>query len=307
MKKLLILGAGYIGSEIIARFCNQFNITCISHAKSFDDLNQKYPDVRYIMSDIHDKELIAKHSFDAEIVVYAIDAGSVVSCIENPEKYRQINVDDFSTICDVIKDRKANFLLFSSSFVYPDVSNATENTKLTPETLYGKLRVAQENLVPETSTNYTILRLSNIYGYGKFSKVGRLGAIEKFIEGVFLNQKIFLHGNGTQKVDYLHMDDLMRALKILMPSTKKYQTYNIASGKSQSIFEVAKIIEKIALDKFKIKIDIIKLDEHITMPNSPNMSINKICAETSWRPKKSLVDNIENMMMSFYSKHKGNV
>ena len=62
MKKLLILGSGYIGSDIIYSLSNKCEITCIDHGKNFQILHEKCPYVNFIKGDISDNDLIKKYA-----------------------------------------------------------------------------------------------------------------------------------------------------------------------------------------------------------------------------------------------------
>ena len=232
---ILIVGLGSIGSEIASTFYSSSHITCIDHGKHFESIKKILPKINYVKGDIHDSSLIENLSDPPDIVFYCIDTGSVVSCMNNPDKYEKINVSLFHIFLDnLYKKFNPHFFLLSSTFVYPDVDKISEKTKPFPETLYGKLRLKQEKILQEYASNYTILRLSNIFGYGNFYNIGNPGAIEKFIDCVFSLKNITVHGNGKQLVDYLHKSDLMNLLKILVQITPK-TIYNVSSGNSKSI------------------------------------------------------------------------
>ena len=273
--KILIVGLGSIGSEIAFTFYPSASITCIDHGKHFETIKKILPKINYVKGDIHDPSLIYNLSDEPDIVFYCIDTGSVVSCMENPDKYEKINTSLFQHFLEnLYKKFNPHFFLLSSSFVYPDIENITEQTKPSPETLYGKLRLKQEEILQDYSSEYTILRLSNIFGYGNFSDIGSQGAIEKFIDCIFSHKNISLHGNGKQQVDYLHKSELMNLLKILVQTNPKI-IYNISSGKSKSITDIAKIISKIGLEKFNQKSEVSIISSK-QLPNSPKIFPTKI-------------------------------
>lgn len=301
MKKILIAGTGSIGSEIAYLFSNEYEIICIDHGKYFQKIKEKLPKVKLVKGDIYDENLM-KSFHDVDIIFYCIDTGGVVSCMNDFIKYHDINITKFKKFINSFTNSNSHFYLFSSCYVYPDVPNITENTLLNPETQYGVLRANQEKILVESGIKYTILRLSNIFGYGNFFHVGNFGAIEKFIDLIFNGKEISLHGNGEQIIDYLSKDDLMHLIKILV-NYQQNKIYNISSGQSRSILEIAKIMKNIALEKYKIYIEIIKLDENIKLPNSPYIQPNKAMQETSWKPSSNLEHAIKKMM-AMYLEHK---
>jgi nucleoside-diphosphate-sugar epimerase len=298
---ILIVGLGSIGSEIAYTFYSSSHITCIDHGKHFESIKKILPKINYVKGDIHDPSLIENLSDSPDIVFYCIDTGSVVSCMNDPNKYEKINVSLFHIFLDnLYKKFNPHFFLLSSTFVYPDVDKISEKTKPSPETLYGKLRLKQEKILQEYASNYTILRLSNIFGYGYFYNIGNPGAIEKFIDCVFSLKNISVHGNGKQLVDYLHKPDLMNLLKILVQTTPK-TIYNVSSGNSKSIIDVAKTISKIGLKKFDQKIET-SVMSNTKLPNSPKTIPNKIMNDYNWSPDLDLESIILKMMKIYHQK-----
>ena len=298
---ILIVGLGSIGSEIAYTFYPSAHITCIDHGKHFESIKKILPKINYVKGDIHDPSLIENLSDPPDIVFYCIDTGSVVSCMNDPDKYEKINVSLFHIFLDnLYKKFNPHFFLLSSTFVYPDVDKISEKTKPSPETLYGKLRLKQEKILQEYASNYTILRLSNIFGYGNFYNIGNPGAIEKFIDCVFSLKNISVYGNGKQLVDYLHKPDLMNLLKILVQTTPK-TIYNVSSGNSKSIIDIAKIISKVGLEKFNQKIET-SIMSNTKLPNSPKIIPNKIIKDYNWSPTLDLESIILKMMKIYHQK-----
>ena len=256
MKKILILGTGSVGSEIAYSFYDKNEIICVDHGKNFSKTRNLLPNAILIKNDIHNVGLFKKEIKDSEIIFYSVDTGTIQSCLNYPEKYKEINTVLFRKLLKSISRLNSHFFLLSSNFVYSDIANVTEITKPNPETLYGKLRLAQENILKSSSFTYTILRLSNIFGYGKFFNLGNMSAVEKFIDCAFMGKKIVLHGNGNQKVDYLCKTDLMDLLRILIRKLSENRIYNVCSGITKPISEIAESIKIIALEKFKKKVEI---------------------------------------------------
>ena len=299
MMKVLIAGTGSIGSEIAYAFHNKSDIICIDHGKNFEILRKELPKIRYVKGDIHDKKLIQIESKDADIIFYCIDTGSVVSSLNSSEKYKKTNIDNFNKFLKSIADlNSSHFFLFSSSYVYPDTKKITEKTKPHPETLYGKLRLMQEEILKDFTSNYTILRLSNIFGYGHFFNIGNAGAIEKFIDCIFTGQKIMLHGDGSQTVDYLYKTDLINLLKILIKN-KPGKIYNVSTGISNSIYHMAKLVNRIAFQEYGKSTEIVKITVNKKLPNSPKISPIKIIKETSCSPSLNIEMHVKRMIKQY--------
>ena len=174
--------------EIASAFYSKFEITCIDHGRYFGAIKQKFPELNLIKSDIHEKGLIKKLAKDSDIIYYLESTGSVAGCINDPTKFYEINTTQFSNLVKELNGFDIHFFHLSSVFVYPD-NNCTERTIPRPETLYGKLRLKQEQILEMNNIKSTILRVSNVFGYGSLIKVGNPGTVEKFIENTEIDKE----------------------------------------------------------------------------------------------------------------------
>ena len=304
MEKILILGTGSVGSEIACFFYNKYKITCIDHGKNFNVMKKQLPNIKFVKSDINDFELIKTESVDCKMIFYCIDTGGVIGCMKYPEKYYDVNITNFNELLNSLKVKKPHFFLLSSIFVYPDIPNVTEKTRPNPLTLYGKLRMQQEQILMNQKCGFTILRLSNIFGYGHFVDVGNMGAIEKFINSVFTGNKIILDGDGEQRVDYVYKEDLMILLEKLTSDLTLKRVYNVSTGLVKPISEVAHIIKDIAIKKFGKNVEVIISDKNSKSPNLPKASPHKVMKEFSWKPLTDFYSQITHMMETCNLQHK---
>jgi UDP-glucose 4-epimerase len=83
----------------------------------------------------------------------------------------------------------------------------------------------------------TILRLFNVYGSGQ--SIQYAGVITKFKEKINQNLPLIIYGDGSVLRDFIHVDDVVTAI-ILAMDLDESATYNIASGISISIIDLAK-------------------------------------------------------------------
>jgi len=296
LKKILIAGLGSIGIEIASAFYSKFEITCIDHGRYFDAIKQKFPELNLIKSDIHEKGLIKKLAKDSDIIYYLESTGSVAGCINDPTKFYEINTIQFSNLVKELNGFDIHFFHLSSVFVYPD-NNCTERTIPRPETLYGKLRLKQEQILEMNNIKSTILRVSNVFGYGSLINVGNHGTIEKFIENIFSDRPMTVHGNGNHLVDYLSKDDLIYYIKNLVNESPG-EIYNISTGKLKKIINVAEIISGIGNSVYQRKGKIEFLNKDKIYPSSPLALPSKIIKKTRHKPF-DFEEKIQKMMSAY--------
>ena len=177
------------------------------------------------------------------------------------------------------------FIFASSASVYGDTKNlrVKENLKLSPQHFYAYTKFLGEKMVKSYckihKINFTILRFFNVYG-PKSNAV-----VAKFIAQKIQKKKITIFGNGKQKRDFVHVDDLSNAIYKIIISKIKNEIFNIGSSMAKSIISLKNIISKRADHIF---VDKRKDDIEISISN-----IEKIKKKLNWKPKISFYDGVK--------------
>jgi UDP-glucose 4-epimerase len=91
----------------------------------------------------------------------------------------------------------------------------------------------------KNNLNCIILRFFNIYGIGQTPEYA--GVITKFIERIKENKPLKIFGDGLQTRDFVVIDDVVNAINNAILYGKS-GTYNIASGKTTTIKEIAELM-----------------------------------------------------------------
>tara|TARA_B110000977_G_scaffold201844_1_gene299215 strand:- start:8995 stop:9852 length:858 start_codon:yes stop_codon:yes gene_type:complete len=180
---------------------------------------------------------------------------------------------------NIIKENEITKVIYLSSMaVYGNQNKTfTEKTKIKPNTIYGELKVISENIVKKRSKNnykYLIFRLSQIYG-----KNIKSSWVHKFFNDTKTGKILTIFGNGKQKRDLLHIDDLLNLIRKSLRFSKS-SIYNVCSEKVYSLNEVLKIFKS----KFQYGKAINPKNEVLNII-SKNTKIKK---EFNWKAKKSL-------------------
>jgi len=180
---------------------------------------------------------------------------------------------------NIIKENEITKVIYLSSMaVYGNQNKTfTEKTKIKPNTIYGELKVISENIVKKRSKNnykYLIFRLSQIYG-----KNIKSSWVHKFFNDTKTGKILTIFGNGKQKRDLLHIDDLLNLICKSLRFSKS-SIYNVCSEKVYSLNEVLKIFKS----KFQYGKAINPKNEVLNII-SKNTKIKK---EFNWKAKKNL-------------------
>lgn len=175
------------------------------------------------------------------------------------------------------------FIYFSSSMVYGNFMSdmVTEESNCNPLGIYGALKYAGEKIVVAYNQvfnlNYTIIRPSALYGERCVSR--RVGQI--FIENALQGQRISVQGDGSDRLDFTYIDDLVSGVLNVIENDKSInQIFNITYGKSRSIGDLAKVVA----EHFpEIKVDYLPKDK--LMPERGTLCVDKAKGMIGYQPR----------------------
>ena len=194
---------------------------------------------------------------DHDIVIHLAAKISVSESITNPSETFLVNVDGTRNVlvaCE--KNHVKKLIVASSAAVYGEGYlnvKLTEESETNPISPYGESKVKMEQEIREFASkhdvNCIILRFFNIYGVGQSDEYA--GVITKFMERITQDKPLEIFGDGMQTRDFIAIDDIVNSIHNAI-SYGKSGTYNIASGKTITIKELAE--KMILLSEAKLDI-----------------------------------------------------
>tara|TARA_Y100000588_G_scaffold206724_1_gene220474 strand:- start:1203 stop:2237 length:1035 start_codon:yes stop_codon:yes gene_type:complete len=148
---------------------------------------------------------------------------------------------------DASRDKIEHFVFFSSSMVYGHFKESvvTEETVCDPIGIYGALKYGGEKLVIAYNQvfdlPYTIVRPSALYGERCVSR--RVGQI--FIENALTGKEITLNGDGSDRLDFTYVGDLVRGVQnVIENDNAKNQIFNLTYGEGRSLADMTDIMKR---------------------------------------------------------------
>ena len=186
-------------------------------------------------------------------------------------------INNFFKFFDVKKIN--HFTYISSDAVYNlNQSVIDEKTPPQPNDLFGLMHLVREKIISckILNKNLLILRLTMVYGRGDtHNSYGP----NRFLRELKKGKKITLFGKGLDTRDFVFLDDVIKIiLKTL--NGKFYGIYNIASGFSNSFYEIAKLIFRLNL--YKENIVYVKNNNPIS---KRKFNINKLVKDFHFKTK----------------------
>ena len=259
MKILVTGGAGFIGKHLVKYLLDKDNTITIfdnfsnSEEKSLDHFIKN--GVKVVNGDIRNFEEILKETEEQEILIHLAAKISVSQSILNPSETFEVNVDGTKNVLEACKKNNVKkIVIASSAAVYGEGDSRMklkENTKTSPISPYGKSKLKMEQEIEKNNKiDCIILRFFNIFGIGQIPEYA--GVITKFIEMISSNKPLEIFGDGMQTRDFVSINDVVESIYDAIKNGKN-GTYNIASGKTITINELAEFMMSLSGKNLEIR------------------------------------------------------
>jgi len=242
-------GAGFIGRHLIEELKKNHQVTIydnLSNSSKSDIKKLLEEEIKFQYGDILDYQNLQKSCIEYDLTIHLAAKSDVAESVLEPEITNKVNVTGTKNILKCCVENNIKKIIFASSAaVYGEYDfEINENTNLSPQSPYGNSKVLGEKELEKFAKKYDIdaisLRLFNVYG--KDDK--HSGVISKFIKNVSKKEPIVINGDGSQTRDFISIDDVILAFNCAIKNIdgKKGSVYNIATGKSTSIEDLAQLI-----------------------------------------------------------------
>jgi len=254
MNRIIVLGSsGFLGKSLRQKLIEKnFDAKYMIHKTKKKLQNDEF------LGDILDKKCLSKILKDDDIVINLVGQYD-----NNLSIFIDINIQGGINLIESVKLKKNIKIIFASSTnVYG--SNCKYPSKETdlpnPMTSYGMIKFLTEQLYERYSKLFgldiTILRFSNVYGKNK-----KVGIITKILNST-KNDPVILSHNGNQQRDFLFVDDVVNGIiQVINKQLKKFEIFNITSGKKYSLKQIIKSVENISKKKVHYKLSKNNFDE----------------------------------------------
>jgi len=261
MRIFITGGAGFIGIHLCKKLL-ELNHDVTVYDNFSNSLQENFTSiikqkVTLIFGDILDNSKLTTSMKNHDVVIHLSAQISVPASIKNPKLTFDVNVNGTQNVLDAcLQNDITKIIAASTAAVYQNTSTKIildEVSPVEPQSPYGESKLEMENKIIDFTSIHnidaTILRFFNVFGIGQSLEYA--GVITKFKENIQNNCPLVIFGDGAITRDFIHVDDVVDAI-ILSTSHSKNSIYNIASGISTSISDLAKIMISISGKDIKI-------------------------------------------------------
>jgi UDP-glucose 4-epimerase len=224
-KDVVIVGhEGYVGKSLYRYLGNkeEYNITGFDKKSSIDEKG------------IQD----SNHSLSfPDVIVFLAAHPGAAACLKNPKAAIRDNIT--APIWTIYEE----FLTFAADSIFIFASSLGVRDWQQNFYTTTKYMVEQEmmRIADDYDADVRILRFANIYGGPDYLKM-KNSVISKFAKNKINNEMIVLDGDGSQIRDFIHINDVCRAIELCIEYGQPYsEPVDIGTGKGTSIAQLAKM------------------------------------------------------------------
>jgi UDP-glucose 4-epimerase len=238
-------GSGFIGRHAVAELARAGASVRVVDLNPHPD-----PAVDVVVGELADADVLDA-AFDGGIdsVVHLAAVTSVLRSVENPGGTFETNVAGTHALLEAARVAGVSSLAFSSTNAVTgpmDAPAIVETAVLKPLTPYGATKAAGEMLMSAYTASYGVrcvcLRLTNVYGPGMQAKDS---IVARLMRAIRLEREFEIYGDGRQVRDYVHVSDVIGAMKIGLVNEDWHGPVVIGSGKSLSVLEVLDTVRSV--------------------------------------------------------------
>ena len=256
-KKILITGGlGFVGNNLARTLVNDFDCEVIivdncanSSVNSIADIAKK---VEFHQISVLETEKLFP-LFKGVHYIFHLACMTINTSGANPLEDLKVNGESTLRILNYLKENELpgfqRFIYTSSCSVYGSSSKlpASENDSTPVLSNYAATKLLGEEYTIIYNRNYnvpvSVVRYSNVYGYGQSPRNPYCGVLGKFIHNAITGQTLAIFGDGEQTRDYTFITDAVEATILSAVHPMAYgDVFNVGTGVEVSVNKLAELI-----------------------------------------------------------------
>jgi UDP-glucose 4-epimerase len=311
---LVIGGLGFIGVNLTERLLTDgHTVTVVTpsrqrHAACADRFEAR--GVRIVEGDLRDVKTMMDALSGQQVVFNLAGESGAVRSMEDPWKDLDVNCRGNLVLLEALRvvNPEAKLVFVGSRLQYGRQAAQPVGEDRAPDPLclhaIHKLTVEKYLRLYRTlfGLRYTVARVTNPYGPGQPRGRTTFGVVNRLIQLALAGEALPIYGDGTQRRDYIHVDDVVSALvRMAESSSSDGIAFNVGSGVGTRMIDMAAAIIDMA-GGGRI--------EHVQWPSLAGLietgdfiaDVSRIRARLDWVPALALSDGLRKTI-AFYQTH----
>lgn len=280
MKILVTGGAGFVGTNLLIQLKKEGHELHSIDNYSIGTEENHIDGVKYVNDDVNN---INEYDEKYDLIFHLAALTRIQPSFKNPSVTYYANTSSTLQILEYARR-------FNTPLIYSGSSSKHHNPMISP---YAMTKYLGEELCKLYIKTYNlkihITRFYNVYGPYEIIEGEWAAVIGKWRNNVKKGIPLEIVGDGNQRRDFTHINDIIAALIEIYKSNSDNFEWELGSGKNYSINEVFKMFEK----KFKCKSKYIN-----DQPGNYRETLrenDKALEQLGWNPKYDLEEYINSL------------
>jgi len=229
MKHLITGGSGFLGSLIVESLVKRGDSVVSLDIWEPPDRNKN---IEFVLGSILDRDLVRRAVKGVDVVHHS---AALVPLTKAGKLFHEVNVEGTRIVAEESARANVSYFVHTSSstvFGCPSSSPVSNSKPLEPVEEYGISKLGAEVVAKEVSDKsgmpLIVVRPRTMVG------VGRLGIFQILFEWISENRNIYVIGDGKNKIQFLHGDDLIDCYMFLCEK-KRPGFYNVGTDRFDSL------------------------------------------------------------------------
>ena len=298
MKILITGGAGYLGSVIVDKMLKAgyevvvldkllFNQTSLLQYTSNPKFKFIYGDVR----NLTELEILCKN---ADIIIPLAAIVGFPACAADPKLAKEINFDQIVNIVRFAKDKKILYPNTNSGYgVGVGQTECTEESPLTPISVYGQTKCDAENFLRENTSAITF-RLATVFGVSPRMRTDLL--VNDFTYKAITDKYIVVFEKNFKR-NFIHVEDVASAFLFMLENYETYKGEVFNVGLTSANLSKKELLEKI---QYHVKDFAVAYNDYYEDPDKRDYIVSNSKLEgTGWVPEWDLDRGIKQLIQGY--------
>jgi UDP-glucose 4-epimerase len=252
---LITGGAGFVGSHLAEALVADNDVRVLDILSSGS--REHVPDGAELMvGDVTDPETVAEAMDGVDLVFHEAAMVSVEQSVENPPASNRVNAAATVNLLECARREDARVVLASSSAIYghPDSVPVSEDDPKEPTSPYGIDKLALDHYARRYHDLYGLetvaLRYFNVFGPRQNPEYSAVVSV--FFDQAADGGPLTIEGDGEQTRDFVDVSDVVRANLLAATTDRVGEAFNVGTGHSVTINELAEMVAELADEKVEI-------------------------------------------------------
>jgi UDP-glucose 4-epimerase len=245
-------GAGFVGATLVRRLvASGYPVRVLDNLSTGDAAHLAGVDTELVKGDIRDAAALDDALAGMGSIIHLAAAGSVIGSVQDPGTNFDVNVLGTFRVLDAARRAGVSRVVMASTggALIGDATPPVDERSLPkPISPYGASKLAGEGYAHAFAKTFGLrtvaIRFGNVYGPWCERKRGVLNV---FFESIHAGTPLVIYGDGTASRDYVHVDDISRALQLgLEKDVPGGTVLHAASGVETSVTDLADLCRNAA-------------------------------------------------------------